>query len=114
MLAPAWPGGGGNHRSSCISNFLIHRKGCIRSVPEGTWDGEGGELRNIGTGAKAAADLAGRIDNVVLVKDSNGIALSGHVGALSHHLDSRLHQGLSVLLANLVLGGAGQGNIILG
>lgn len=62
----------------------------------------------------AAAHLAGRIDYIVFVEDSDGIALSRHVSALSHHLDSRLHQGLSVLLANLVLGGAGQGNVILG
>lgn len=64
--------------------------------------------------AAAAAHLARRIDYIVLVEDSDGIALSGHVSALSHHLDSRLHQGLGVLLANLILGGAGQGNVILG
>ena len=50
----------------------------------------------------------------MLVEDSNGSALSGHVGALSHQLHSRLHQRLSVVLANLVLGGTGQSNVVLG
>jgi len=50
----------------------------------------------------------------VLVEDSNGSALSGHVGALSHQLHSRLHQCFSVVLANLVLGSTGQSNVVLG
>lgn len=58
--------------------------------------------------------LARGVSHVVLVENSDGIALSGHVGALSHQLSAGFHQGLCVILANLVLGGAGQGNVILG
>ncbi len=50
----------------------------------------------------------------MLVEDSNGSALSGHVGALSHQLHSRLDQRLSVVLANLVLGSTGQSDVVLG
>ncbi len=48
------------------------------------------------------------------MEDSNGSALSGHVGALSHQLYPRLDQRLSVVLANLVLGSTGQSNVVLG
>lgn len=50
----------------------------------------------------------------MLVEDSNSSALSGHVGALSHQLHSRLDQCLSIVLADLVLGGTGQSNVVLG
>ena len=58
--------------------------------------------------------LSRSIDDIVLVEDCNGRALSGHVGALGHHLHPSLHQGLSIVLADLVLGGARQGDVILG
>ena len=48
-----WRGGIGGlekHRSSCIGNCLIHRKGCERSAPEG--EGTGGTGRGGGGGAK--------------------------------------------------------------
>ena len=64
--------------------------------------------------SKHTAHLSRGVHNAVLVEDSNGSALSGHVGTLSHQLHSRLDQGLSVILANLVLGSTGQSNVVLG
>ncbi len=64
--------------------------------------------------SKDAAHLSGGVHNVVLVEDSNGSALSGHVGALSHQLHSRLYQCLSIILADLILGSTGQSNVVLG
>jgi hypothetical protein len=63
---------------------------------------------------EGTAHLSGGVHNIVLVEDSNGGALSGHVGALSHQLHSRLDQRFSVVLTNLVLGSTGQGNVVLG
>ncbi len=60
------------------------------------------------------AYLARGVGDIVLVEDCDGGALSGHVGPLGHQLHSRLDQGLSILLANLVLGSTRQGNVILG
>ncbi len=63
---------------------------------------------------EGTAHLSGGVHNIVLVEDSNGGALGGHVSAFSHQLHSRLDQRFSVVLTNLVLGSTGQGNVVLG
>lgn len=60
------------------------------------------------------AHLSGGKDDFVLVKDIDGCRLCGHVGALQHILHSSLHQSVGILLINLILGGTGHGNVVLG
>ena len=60
------------------------------------------------------AYLARSKDDIVLVEDADSCCLGGHVGTLQHILDSCLDQGLGIGLVNLVLGGTGHGNVILG
>ena len=73
-----------------------------------------GVLAHLQTGGSHAAcvgSLCGSVQDAVGQVDLDGLRGAGHVGTLAHDGAAALHQSLSGLLVDLVLGCAGQGDV---